>query len=56
MAALHPSHQAQESLFTTLGHILRTFFMKLEQTEIAIVLSEAGDIEGAKALIGKHAK
>jgi hypothetical protein len=53
---MHPSHQAQESLFTTLGHALRTFFMKLEQTKIAIVLSEAGDIEGAKALIGKHAK
>lgn len=56
MSAMHPSHQAQESLFTTLGHALRTFFMKLEQTKIAIVLSEAGDIEGAKALIGKHAK
>jgi len=53
-ASAHESHQLHEPLFTSLFHALRTFFRKQNQLKIAITLSEAGDVEGAKALLDKR--
>ena len=56
MASMRTSHHSPEPIFSALRHALHEFFTKLDQMEIAIVLSEAGDVEGAKALLEKHAK
>ena len=56
MTFMHTSHQTQESLFTKLRYVLRAFFMKLDHIGTAIALSEANDLDGAKALLAKHAK
>jgi hypothetical protein len=56
MASMQLTQQAHASLFTTMRHALRTFFMKLGRMQVAIVLSEAGDFEGAKSLLGKRAE
>lgn len=56
MAAMHTFHHSTELLFVVLRHALREFLMTLDKIQVAIVLSEAGDVEGAKALLGKHAK
>ncbi len=46
--------QFLEPLFTRLLNALHTFLKKQNQIQIAIVLSEAGDLEGAKAILDKH--
>ncbi len=56
MASMYTSHQAHEPRFTKVRHALRAFFMKLDQIGTAIALSEAGDLDGAKVLLAKHAK
>jgi hypothetical protein len=56
MDSINNSHHVHEPLFTRVSHALRTFFMNMDKTQIAIVLSEAGDVEGAKALLDKQAK
>ncbi len=53
-ASMHESHQLHEPFFSGLIHALRTFFMRQEQLKIAIALSEANDVEGAKALLEKR--
>ena len=56
MDSMNNSCHVHEPLFTRLRHALRNLFMMHDKTMIAIVLSEAGDVEGAKALLGKHDK
>ena len=56
MDSMIKSCHEHESLFTRIRHALRTLFMMHDKTMVAIVLSEAGDVEGAKALLGKHDK
>lgn len=51
---MHESHQLHEPFFSSLINALRTFFMRQEQLKIAIALSEANDVEGAKALLEKR--
>jgi hypothetical protein len=53
-ASMHESHQLHEPFFSSLKHALRTFFMRQEQLKIGIALSEANDVEGAKALLNKR--
>ncbi|MBI3903596.1 MAG: hypothetical protein HY306_11770 [Nitrosomonadales bacterium] len=45
--------QVRESRFARLRRVLRTFSSELDKTQLAIVLSEAGDVEGAQALLDK---
>ncbi|MFA5825937.1 MAG: hypothetical protein WC825_08190 [Gallionellaceae bacterium] len=56
MSSMHTPHHAHEPLFFVLRRALREFLTTLDKIQVAIVLSEAGDVEGAKALLGKHAK
>jgi hypothetical protein len=56
MTFMHTSHQTSMPLSTRLRHALRSFFMKLDHIGTAIALSEANDLDGAKALLAKHAK
>jgi hypothetical protein len=53
-ASMHGSHQLHEPLFAGMIHAIRAFFMRQEQLKIAITLSEANDVEGAKALLEKR--
>ena len=55
MASIYTSHQATEPLVTKWRHALRSFYTKLDQLGAAIALSEAGDLDGAKELLDKHA-
>lgn len=52
--SMHGSHQLHEPFFSGLIHALSTFFMRQDQLKIAIALSEANDVEGAKALLDKR--
>jgi hypothetical protein len=56
MPFMQPSHHAHEPLLSKVRHTLRALFMKLDHIGIAIALSEAGDLDGAKLLRVKHAK
>ena len=56
MTLMHTSHQADVHLYARLRHVLRAFFMKLDHIGTAIALSEANDLDGAKALRAQHAK
>ena len=56
MTFMQTSHQTYAPLSTRLRHALRAFFMKLDHIGTAIALSEANDLDGAKALLAKHAK
>jgi hypothetical protein len=51
---MHESHQLHVPFFSGLIHALRTFFMRQDQLKIAIALSEANDVEGAKALLDER--
>jgi hypothetical protein len=53
-ASMHGSHQLHEPFFSGMIHALRAFLMRQEQLKIAITLSEANDVEGAKALVDKR--
>lgn len=55
LAPMH-TNQASESLFSSLNRALRTFLTTQDQMETVIAPSEAGDIEGVKALREKHAE
>lgn len=53
-ASMHESHQLHDPFLFSLVHALRTFFMRQDQLKLAIALSEANDLEGAKALLDKR--
>ena len=56
MDSMSNSCHVKEPLFERLRDTLRNPFMNLDKMMIAIALSEAGDVEGAIALLGRHDK
>lgn len=56
MASMRKSHQEHKPLFIKLRHAGSLFFKKLGQIEVAIVLSEAGDVDGAKTIMNQFVR
>ena len=50
-----PVHQ-HIHLYSKVTHYVTVFMRKIEQMQIAIVLSEAGDLEGARSILAKDIK
>jgi hypothetical protein len=50
---MHSSHLAHKPMLAALRHALQRFSKRLARTQIAIALSEAGDVEGARSLLAQ---
>lgn len=53
MHPMHSSHHAHKPMLAALRHALLRFAKRLERMQLAIALSEAGDVEGARSLLAQ---
>ncbi len=51
MARMHSSHHSHKPVISVLRQALLRFSKRLERIQIAITLSEAADVEGARSLL-----
>ncbi len=53
---INTSQHINKPEITSIANAAQAFISKLDQMNIAIALSEAGDVDGAKALLSKQIK